>query len=240
MLEAPTRHGPARLELGPASVILQVGDHRRVAISPREVSVTQLDKRKPKKKSYPLADARLIIARGNPTEDVGLWYEPRAGMMRRVFGLQQVPLLDHDAMQAWKDVDRLAKRLANALSDYRGDVVRAAEFGRGADRVLMTDDGHRYTIYVRRLFRERQRRALEVHDTGKLVFVTRHGEQEKACYSRFGVTVLGDRVRFAEPDGTDIGSIWLPWIAPEDRHEIARLFAKLIDQGEPATQTASR
>lgn len=237
MLKAPTRQGLARLELGPASAILQVAEQYRVSISPRELSVTQLDKRKPKRKAYPLRESRLFVARGNPTEDVGLWYEPRDGMVHRVFGLQQVPLLDHDAMKAWKDVDRLAKRLANALAEHRGDVIRAAEFGRGADRVLMTDNGDRYTIYVRRLFRERPRRVLDVHDSGTLTFVTRQGEKQKACYSRYGVTVLGDRVRFAEPDGTDIGSIWLPWIAPEDRDELARLFGKRIDQSDTASSS---
>lgn len=232
VVEAPTRQGVARLQLGPTTAIIDVGEHHRLSVSRADVTIAALDRRKPKQRSFPLQNAHLILARANPTEDIGLWYEGKPGMVQRLFGLQPLQLLDAAALTAWRALDQLASRLSGALTHHRGDVIRAWEFGRGQDRVLMTDTGSCYTIYVRRLFRERPRRALEVHTSGKLVFVQRHGEREAACHSRFGVTVLGDRVRFAAPDGTDIGSIWLPWIAPEDRDELARIFGQRIDHSD--------
>ncbi len=238
VIEAPTRQGTARLQIGPASSILEVGKHHRIVITSSDIAIEQLDRRKPKRRSYSLKDAHLIVARAVPTEDVGLWHESQPGMMHRLFGMQPVELLDKEAMAAWRQLEKLAERLAIALQQHHGDVVQASEFGRGQDRVLMTDNGDCFTVYVRKLFRERPRRALEVHTTGKLRFVTRHGEREEVCMSRFGVTVLGDRVRFADPHGVDVGSIWLPWIAPEDRTELAKLFGEQVDQGGHAHQSA--
>jgi len=202
------------------------------------MTIAVLDRRKPKQRRFSLKDAQLIVARANPTDDVGIWYESRPGLVQRVFGLQPVALLDASAMTAWRDLDKLAKRLAAMVSSQRGDVVDAWEFGRGQDRLLMTDNGDNYTVYVRRLFREKPRRALEVYRDGRLLFVTRHGEREEVCRSRYGVTVLGDRVRFADPQGTDVGSIWLPWIAPEDRDALVRIFGDQVDQGDSANQSA--
>lgn len=238
VMEAPTRHGLVRLQVGPSSATLEVGEHHRLSVTNHDVTIAALDRRKPKQRSFPLANARLIVARANPTEEVGLWYESRPGMVQRLFGLQPLQLLDAAAMAGWRSLDKLAKRLGTALADHQGDVVRAAEFGRGQDRVLMTDNGQRLTIYVRRLFREKPRRALEVYNDGRLLFVTRHGEREESCMSRYGVTVLGDRVRFADPHGMDVGSLWLPWLAPEDRDELARIFAEQVDQGQPANVLA--
>jgi hypothetical protein len=48
--------------------------------------------------------------------------------------------------------------------------------------------------------------------------------------SRFGVTVWGDYVRFADKNGTDLGRVAIPWIAPEDRRELARRIGQLVDR----------
>ena len=47
--------------------------------------------------------------------------------------------------------------------------------------------------------------------------------------SQHGVTVWGDYVRFADPDGTDLARVAIPWIAPEDRRELARRIGQLVD-----------
>jgi hypothetical protein len=47
------------------------------------------------------------------------------------------------------------------------------------------------------------------------------------------VTVSGDRIRFTGGDGRDLASLWLPWIAVEDRHELVRRFGELVDPAPP-------
>ena len=46
--------------------------------------------------------------------------------------------------------------------------------------------------------------------------------------SRFGVTVRGDFVRFADSTGTDKARISVPWVGPEDREELARRIGQLV------------
>ena len=46
---------------------------------------------------------------------------------------------------------------------------------------------------------------------------------------RFGITVRGDYVRFADRHGMDLAKIAIPWIALEDRQELARRIGLLVD-----------
>jgi len=108
--------------------------------------------------------------------------------------------------------------------------VIAHEIGRGMDKVLLADHGDRYVVYARRLFRDRARFAMAIHDDGRILVPEGKKLRELVVRSRFGVTVWGDYIRFADKNGTDLGRVSIPWIAPEDRRELARRIGQLVDR----------
>jgi hypothetical protein len=55
------------------------------------------------------------------------------------------------------------------------------------------------------------------------------GGREITVRSRHGVTVVGDHVRFTDPEGADLVKIAIPWITFEDRVELARRIGQRID-----------
>lgn len=235
VLEAPSRDGVVRLEVAPRHTLLSIGQDHDVTVTEHFVTVTRASSQgRRKKRSLRLDSTRLLVARAIPTEDVGIWLELEPGVVTRLLGIRPIELLDDEALDAWRALDRLVKRLRGALSAHAHGVARALELGRGADRVLIMDLDDRLIFHVRRLFRERPRRALEVHADGTVVFPrkARPEPDERCirCTSRFGVTATGDYVRFADDKGQDLGSFFLPWVAPEDRDEIARIIAEHIER----------
>jgi hypothetical protein len=225
-LEAPTAEGKLRVELAPRAIKLTVAS-RTLHIVDKLATVVEHG-RKDRRVSFKI-DARLTIARDVPREDLGIWIELPGGM-RRIFGVEPVPLLEPDGLSALAALDRLAHQLRLALADHAGDIRRAVEIGRGLDKVLLADHGDRYLIYARRLFRDRARFALVIHEDGRIVIPQGNGKpREVTVRSRHGVGVLGDFIRFAAPDGTDLARVAIPWITPEDRRELARRIGQLVD-----------
>ena len=229
MVKAPTREGMARLEIGPRHTLLAVGQ-RNLSVSDHFVTVVNKSLTNRRPRSLRLDKAHLFVARGDPVEEVGIWYEGRPGVVTRIFGMRPPRLLDGSALAAWRALDQLFCKLRGALSPHRGAAVRATELGRGADRLLLLDTGDRYIVFVRRLFRELPRRALEVHDDGTVVLPRRSSELRVTCRSRFGVTCSGDRIQFADPEGVVLAHIWLPWITPEDRDALVERLGARLDQ----------
>lgn len=232
ILEAPARAGRARLAIAARTTELVAGDVT-LTVGDTFATVVARQKRRTKKRSMRLEEgARLVVARGIPTEEIGIWYENPPGKAVRIFGITPPELLDQEALAAWRQTERMNRRLRVALRPHSRGVLRAFEVGHGVDRVLVTDLGDRYVGYVRKLFRERAERAIEVHDDGTVVIPRRRKNEARfRCTSRFGVTVLGDHIRFSAATGEDLGSVSIPWIAPEDRAEIARRFAEMVDPG---------
>jgi len=237
VLEAPTRDGPARLEVGPRAISLELAGQTRLTVTDGYIALQPLARRR-RPRSYALDGRRLLVARADPTEEVGLWYEVKPEIMRRIFGLRPPELLDRRAWEAWQALDRLYQRLREALAAHRGRAGGAIEYGRGADRVLVTDDGERYVIYVRRLFRERPRRALEVYADGTVVTPGGGGDARTRLSSRFAITVSGDTIRFADPHGQDLARLWLPWITEEERYALARRLGERVDRSQPDSAPA--
>ncbi|WP_428264982.1 hypothetical protein [Haliangium sp.] len=234
VLEAPAREGLARLELGPRFFRLSVGERLSLAVNERFATLIRVPRRRrrrEKKRSIGLDGGRLIMARGVPTDDIGLWHEPQPGLVERLVGLRPPELLDEAALGAWQSVDRMAQRLDNALGPYRHGVRRAIEVGQGADRVLVTDLDDCLVFYVRRLFRERARQAMQVYRDGTVLLAGKNGEQRLQVRSRYGVTAFGDYVRFADPTGADLGALSVPWISTEERRYLVQLVGQVVDQG---------
>jgi hypothetical protein len=230
VMEAPTRDGHVRLEVAPRHTLLTVGEVFRFSVTDRFATLIRAPGRK--QRAMRLDDTtRIVVARAVYSEEVGIWHQPRPGVVTRLFGLRPRELLDDEAMAASYKLDRLASRLGRALRPHYGGVERGVEAGRGADRVLIMALGDRLLVHVRRLFRERPGLALEVHAGGTIVFTgagRRRGETRIRCRSRFGVTAMGDYIRFADPTGRDLGAIALPWIPPEDRAELVDMIGEWI------------
>lgn len=241
--EAPSAEGPVRAALAPRHVKLAVA-LRSIEISDAFVTMVdhhRKDAAKDRRASLAIA-GRVIVARDVVRDGLGLWVEvepggPRAGF-RRVFGVEPIGLLEPDGLAALAALDRLAQRVRQALAHLAPDVVRAFELGSpaaaGLDKVLVLDHGARWVVHARRLFRDRARFALAVHDDGRIVVAAARGAtREVTVRSRHGVTVVGDYVRFADPQGADLAAVSLPWLAPEDRAELAHRIGKLIDRDAP-------
>lgn len=265
--EAPTAEGTLRVEFAPRHIRLSVAA-RSIEISDAFVTIVEHHRKhaaKDKRTSIRIA-GRVLVARDVPREGVGVWVEvesgePRAGI-RRVFGVDPVNLLEPTGLAALAALDRLAQRLRQALAHPTLDVRRAFELGSsaagGLDKVLVIDHGERWTVFARRLFRDRARFVMAIHDDGR-IFVrdgrgagatpeatgsdpqrteeppsTKQGSpagtREITVRSRHGVTVVGDYIRFADPQGTDLARVSIPWIGPEDRLELAHRIGQFVDR----------
>jgi hypothetical protein len=222
-LEAPTAAGLLRVELAPRRVTLAVGV-RTVHIANAFVTIIE-----GKKQESIKLDGRILVARDVPREDLGIWLElvGKQPGMRRIFGAEPLSLLEPDGLAALQRLDAVSHRVRTALADQSGDVRRAVEIGRGLDKVLLADHGDFHAIYARRLFRDRARLALEVYPDGRVIIPD---GPEIRITDRFGITVRGDYVRFADRHGTDLARISIPWIALEDRQELARRIGLLVDR----------
>jgi len=240
-LEAPTSEGTLRAELAPHALKLTVGS-RTLHVADKFATVIEHHKKhaaKDRRTSLKI-EGCLVVARDVPHEDVGVWIEVEPGQgaragMRRIFGVEPVNLLEPGGLSALAALDRLALRLRHELAPHAGDIRRAIEIGRGLDKVLIADHGDRFVVYARRLFRDRARFAMAIHADGRIVVPAKKGTREITVRSRFGVTTWGDYVRFADPQGTDLAKVSIPWIAPEDRKELARRIGQLVDREQQDT-----
>lgn len=237
LLEAPTSEGILRMELAPRSIKLTVA-RRSIHITDKLVTISEhLNRRHPKQTQLERTGP-LVAARDVPHDDIGLWLEMPGGM-RRIFGVEPVSLLEPEGLTALAALDRLAQRLKLEVEPYSGDIRRAIEIGRAhaLDKVLLADHGDYYVVYARRLFRDRARLTCRIDRDGKVtVYEGRRNEirYEAMVKSQFGVTVRGDFIRFAAPDGADLARFAIPWITREDRLELARRIGQLVDTPERA------
>lgn len=245
-LEAPTAEGIVKVSLGPNRLSISVAQ-RSLVVADRLATFVEHKKQKEERRGSVKIAGNLVVARGFPREDVGIWIErlpetrdarkperesdPQPAM-QRIFGLQPVNLLERDGLGALGRLDVLVQRLRAHLLELAGSIRRAVEIGSGhaLDKVLLADYGDRYVFYARRLFRDRARFAMAVHDDGRIIVPDGKRMREVRVTSRFGITVRGDYVRFADRHGTDLARVSLPWIGPEDRDEVARRIGQFVDR----------
>jgi hypothetical protein len=243
-LHAPSRDGAVVLEVGPRHARLSLGDRIRLTLSGRAATWVRHrpGSRADHRRELTLGPARLWATRSFPTHDLALWYEPRPGQVERLGGVRAIGALEPDALVAWRALDRVAEELAGALAVHGGGEApeHATELGKGQHRVLLVDLGDRLVLYARPLFRERPRRALEVGRGGWLLLPGRGRDQTWPFPSRDQVSASGDRIRFTGDDGRDLASLWLPWIAAEDRRELARRLAEQVDPAPPEPEYEPR
>jgi hypothetical protein len=237
-LEAPTADGLLKVVLGPNRVDLSVGPHS-LHIAERVATLVEHKKQRQERRASIKLTGNLVVARGFPREAIGLWIASRdpaggdallAGSMQRIFGVEPVSLLDLEGLGALGRLDTVAQRLRAHLTELSGTARRAIEIGSGhaLDKVLLVDHGDHYIIYARRLFRDRARFALAVHDDGRVVVPDGKRAREVRVAAQFGVTVRGDYVRFADQHHVEVAKVALPWLGPEDRDEVARRIAALV------------
>lgn len=243
-LEAPTADGVLSVNLGPNRLALSVGP-LSLHLAERVATVTQAAGGKKKSRRTSLAITGVVFGRGTPRDDLGLWVEaaedadpkhPRSSL-RRIFGISPMSLMDPAGLRALAKLEGIAGRLRAAVEDYAAAAgvwyARGVEIGAGhaLDKVLLADYGDRHNVYARRLFRDRARLLAEIHHDGRIVVNDGKTTHEVHVTSRFGVTVRGDYVRFADRHGTDLTRISVPWVGPEDREELARRIGALVHRG---------
>jgi hypothetical protein len=244
-LEAPTAEGIVKVALGPNRLSISVAQ-RSLLVADRLATLVEHKKQKQERRGSVKIAGNLVVARGLPREDVGIWIErlpdkrdkrdtqepdPQPAM-QRIFGLEPVNPLERDGLGALDRLDILVQRLRAHLAELAGSVRRAIEIGSGhaLDKVLLADHGDHYVFYARRLFRDRARFAMAVHDDGRIIVPEGKRTREIRVTSRFGITVRGDYVRFADRHGNDLVKVSLPWLGPEDRDEVARRIGQLVDR----------
>ncbi len=231
VLTSPTRAGVLSLEVAPRHVTLALaGLH--LAISDGRLTITRAARRRMRRVVRPIG-ARLIVARGTPSEGVGLWLESAPGEVERVFGAEPRDLIrSDDGLLSLRQLERVTRRLATALSGLACGVREAIEIGptadHGLDKVLFADHGDHITLYRRGLFRARARRVLDAHEDGRVVIHTAAGETEVKVTNRYGCNVIGDYVRFTSEAGDDLARVSLPWVTRGDRDEIARRIGEVL------------
>lgn len=208
VVEATTAEGPFRLDVAPRRVRL-TGANKTLHVEDRFAHVVD-----GKRRVSVRVDGRIVVARHAPREDLAVWLEATDGM-RRVFGVEPASLLTEAGISALATLDRLAQRLRAAVDGATG-----VEVGRGADKALLVDG----QVWARKLFRDRAELVLTAHEGGRVEIPGR----TPFVVEPYGITVVGDYVRFADDDGTDLARVAIPWIAAEDRAELARRLGQRI------------
>lgn len=231
-LEAPTAEGILKVILGPNRVELAVA-HRSLYVADRVATLVQHKKQKQERRASVKIAGNFVIARGYPRESIGIWVEHKAdGGMQRIFGVEPASLLDEAGLGALAKLDTVFQRLRAHLADLATGVRRAFEIGSGhaLDKVLLVDQGDHYVIYARRLFRDRARFAMAIYEDGRIVVPDGKRTREIQIPGRFGVTVRGDYLRFADRHHIDVAKVSFPWINYADRDELARRIAQFMER----------
>ncbi|MBK9032567.1 MAG: hypothetical protein IPL61_14855 [Myxococcales bacterium] len=232
-MTSPTARGVLSLEVAPRHVALSLAD-LQLAIADGTLILSRAVRRGVRRVVSPIR-GRVVVARGLPREAVGLWHESAPGQVERVFGAEPRNLISADGLAALRQLDRLARRLGQAVADLGRGAKVALEIGppgaHGLDKVLAIDDGHRLTVYRRSLFRQRAQRVLEATSDGEIIIATPRGDLRVPCRSRFCISVFGDYLRISTAAGDDRARVALPWIAREDRDELARRIGEVVERG---------
>jgi hypothetical protein len=236
---APTRDGPVRVEVGSRGLVVELGSRLRLAVSGGRAVFSRSQNAR-RRRVLPLGRARLWVARAHPTRELALWYEVEPGRVQRLGAVRPLPLFEQGALAAWRSLDRAAAELSRGLQPWSGEAEEATELGKGGHRVLLVRFADRLVVYARPLFRERPRRALEVCGDGTIVLPGKNEDRRTRFHTRSGVSVSGDRIVFADRDEARVASLWLPWISPEDRKELAHRFADLVDPMPPEPVSEAR
>jgi hypothetical protein len=234
VMTSPTSAGTLSLEVAPRHVVVALADVQ-LAVSEGILTITRAARRRVRRVVRPIG-SRLIVARGLPSEGVGIWLESAPGEVERVFGAEPRDLIrNEDGLAALRQLDRLVRRLAQALASVGRGVHDALEIGpaadRGLDKVLLADFGDHVTLYRRSLFHARARRLLDAFADGRVLIHTPSGDVQVTCQTRFGCSVIGDYVRFTTPSGDDLARVSLPWVTRGDREEISRRIGEVIERG---------
>lgn len=242
-LEAPTAEGPLSVNLGPNRLALAVGPVSLHLVDGVATVTDTAGKKKNKAKRTSFAITGIVYGRGYPRDDIGLWIEAKEDIdkahpresLRRIFGVAPVNLMDPDGLRALTKLEAVAARLRVAVEDYAAAAgiwhARGVEIGGGhpLDKVLFADYADHHAIYARKLFRDRARFLAAVHHgDGRVVVPDGKVNHEVLVTSRYGITVRGDHIRFADRHGTDLARISVPWVGPEDREELARRIGQLV------------
>jgi hypothetical protein len=221
---ATTAAGKLSVEIGAQHIRLSV-PNKTLVFAEQYATVTEHNKRD-RRSSWRL-EGMVVVARDVPRDDVGIWIEARDGMLR-IFDAAPTSLLDDGGLTALRAFDSVVQRVRTGLLSYSSSVVSAIEVGRGLDKVLMIEHASHIELYARPLFRDRVRPILRATQRGEITVIG--AKDPISCTSRYGITVQGDYIRFFDRHGADLARVAIPWITPEDRKELVRRIATMVDR----------
>jgi len=223
-LRATTADGTLALAIAPDHVALTVGA-KTLQLNRSYATLIEQGRKRTAQASLS-REGKLWVARGVPREDLGVWIELPDGV-RRIFGVAAQTAMTDEAVAALPRLDAIAGRLRSALANLGGWTGRGVEIGHEhpLDKVLLAEVGDEHRIYARALFRDRAKLVATIHRGGRVVTA----DGEVVVTSRFQITVWGDYLRFSDQTGTDRTRASIPWIAREERHELARRIGHLLD-----------
>ena len=225
ILVVATRAGEARLDVQPTQAVLELEGRARLAIAAPYIELRLGQKRSARVLSSRLDRTRLVLSRTFPTGDVAVWLDGEN--LHRALGLEPLRPLDDCALASARALDELGDRLAEALADQGIEAGRAVELGRGENRALVELGPDYLTLWLRPLFRERVQRKLVLNADG----LVRLGDRTLRVRRPEEILVRGDFLAFEPEDGPQ-AEIWLPWIGPYERHELAAMCASVLAPSE--------
>ena len=131
VFEAPTAKGPLRMELAPRQITLSSGG-RTLQITDQLVTIGEA-----KNQESLRIPGRLLVARDVPHDDLAVWIElaDKQPGMRRIFGVEPLPLLEPGGLEALERLDALFHQLRAAVADlFLGSVDRRSRSVGGSTR----------------------------------------------------------------------------------------------------------
>jgi hypothetical protein len=238
VLLVATRGGHARLDVQPTQAVLELEGRVRLAIAKPWIELRVGQRKSARVMSSRLDRVRLVLSRTFPTGDVAVWLE--AERLTRALGLEPLRPLDDCALASARALDVLGDRLAEALDNQGVAACRAVEFGRGENRALVEIGNDYLALWLRPLFRECVQRRLVLHADGRVRLCgrgVRSGRDDDGGGERMlrvrrpeDILVRGDFLAFEPEDGPQ-AEIWLPWIGPPERQELAAMCATVLAGG---------
>lgn len=240
MIETDSDEGRTTLVVNPSSIVIE---NQVTRLSIRDGRVERADKRarkrrlwRPEIEAIAIRAGELFVTRDWPTQSIGLWHAYDSTRIRPLWRFAAKPVMSDHGVDSIPDFDRFAYRLQTALGELGFGHGSGRAFGRGKHQALEIERDRRLCIYARPVFKEHPRLVLSFSGEGDIQwFHRRDGQTLKSVTldKRFDVVATGDRIRFVNSKGDDVGHVFLPWIGTVDRAEIARRMQHMVDQINP-------
>jgi len=234
---APTRAGIIKVEFTGMEVHIHMDQRLVLTIAHGFVTRIRYVFGRARSHSMSLRNARILMAKGIPRGGVTLWYAHESGKIEKLLELLPVNKLDRASLRAAYALDDLIQELQEGIPGE--DMAMAREYGQDSNRVILAEYHNGIELFVRPLMHKYHRRVCQVFDDGVIRIPHKNGNKEIRSFFRYMLSVTGDRIHFANSEGDDLNTLWLPWISAEDRENLAVQFAEQLNAAMPKQAQAA-